>query len=115
MSRIALRPFAALLEHLKHGGPAQIPQRPIYTCRLYTYRLYTCRLYTCRLCLRDRAERHEVFVCFNLLEQLGLIAALDAAPSAVPTVRDARSLNGTEPPAPESGWNSPHRCARRRA
>jgi 2-hydroxychromene-2-carboxylate isomerase len=77
---ITCRPilFAALLEHWKHLGPAEIPPK-----RIHTY----------RLCLFEAQRRGIDFRFppahpFNPLKLLRLLAALDAAPGAVRIVMD---------------------------
>jgi 2-hydroxychromene-2-carboxylate isomerase len=70
--------FAALLEHWKHLGPAEIPPK-----RIHTY----------RLCLFEAQRRGIKFRFppahpFNPLKPLRLLAALDAEPRAVRIVMD---------------------------
>jgi 2-hydroxychromene-2-carboxylate isomerase len=70
--------FAALLEHWKHLGPAEIPPK-----RIHTY----------RLCLFEAQRRGIAFRFppahpFNPLKPLRLLAALDADPRAVRIVMD---------------------------
>jgi 2-hydroxychromene-2-carboxylate isomerase len=70
--------FAALLEHWKHLGPAEIPPK-----RVHTY----------RLCLFEAQRRGIPFRLppshpFNPLKPLRLLTALDAAPHAVRIVMD---------------------------
>ena len=104
---IVYRPvlFAALLSHWKHLGPAEIPPK-----RLHTYRL--CIFEAERRGIRFRFPPSHPF---NPLRPLRLIAARDAAPSAVRTVMDKiwRGMGSTfrrrkigVPPAPRSGSTS---------
>src|SRR5262245_50584274 len=70
--RIAYKPilFAALLEHWRHLGPAEIPPK-----RLHTYRL--CLFEAERRAIPFRFPPHHPF---NPLKPLRLLVALDATP-----------------------------------
>lgn len=70
--------FAALLEHWRHLGPAEIPPK-----RLHTYRL--CVFEAQRRGIPFRFPAHHPF---NPLKPLRLLVALDATPSVVRTVMD---------------------------
>jgi 2-hydroxychromene-2-carboxylate isomerase len=78
--------FAALLEHWKHLGPAEIPPK-----RIHTY----------RLCLFEAQRRGVPFRFppshpFNPLKSLRLLAALDASPKAVRIVMDCIWRDGLD-------------------
>jgi 2-hydroxychromene-2-carboxylate isomerase len=78
--------FAALLEHWKHLGPAEIPPK-----RIHTY----------RLCLFEAQRRGIAFRFppahpFNPLKPLRLLAALDASPKAVRIVMDGIWRDGLD-------------------
>jgi 2-hydroxychromene-2-carboxylate isomerase len=94
---IVYRPvlFAALLEHWKHLGPAEIPPKQIHTYRL---------------CLFEAERRGISFRFppahpFNPLKPLRLIAALDATPSVVRTVMDQIWRDGLDLQA-EENWQA---------
>jgi 2-hydroxychromene-2-carboxylate isomerase len=86
--RIAYRPilFAALLEHWRHLGPAEIPPK-----RLHTYRL--CVFEAERRGIPFRFPPHHPF---NPLKPLRLLVALDAAPHAVRTVMNSIWRDGLD-------------------
>ena len=101
--------FAALLEHWKHLGPAEIPPK-----RIHTY----------RLCVFEAQRRGIPFRFppshpFNPLKPLRLLAALDAAPKAVRIVMDRIWRDGLDLSLKES-WDAtcvalglaPDRCCR---
>ena len=94
---IAYRPvlFAALLEHWKHLGPAEIPPK-----RIHTYRL--CIFEARR---RGISFRFPPFHPFNPLRPLRLLAALDAAPTAVRSVMDHIWRDGLDLSAAEN-WQA---------
>src|SRR6185312_10682650 len=70
--------FAALLEHWKHLGPAEIPPKRIHTYRLVLFEAQR----------RGIAFRFPPSHPFNPLKPLRLLAALDAEPRAVRIVMD---------------------------
>lgn len=78
--------FAALLEHWKHLGPAEIPPK-----RIHTYRLV---LFEARR--RGIAFRFPPSHPFNPLKPLRLLAALDADPRAVRIVMDRIWRDGVD-------------------
>jgi 2-hydroxychromene-2-carboxylate isomerase len=78
--------FAALLEHWRHLGPAEIPPK-----RLHTYRL--CVFEAQRRGIPFRFPAHHPF---NPLKPLRLLVALDAAPSVVRTVMDCIWRDGLD-------------------
>jgi len=86
--RIAYKPilFAALLEHWRHLGPAEIPPK-----RLHTYRL--CVFEAQRRGIPFRFPAHHPF---NPLKPLRLLVALDATPSVVRTVMDCIWRDGLD-------------------
>lgn len=94
---IVYRPvlFAALLSHWKHLGPAEIPPK-----RLHTYRL--CIFEAGRRGIRFRFPPSHPF---NPLGPLRLIAARDAAPSAVRTVMDKIWRDGLDL-STEENWQA---------
>jgi 2-hydroxychromene-2-carboxylate isomerase len=94
---IVYRPvlFAALLEHWKHLGPAEIPPK-----RIHTYRL--CIFEAKR---RGIGFRFPPFHPFNPLRPLRLIAALDAAPHAVRIVMDKIWRDGLDL-STEENWQT---------
>lgn len=77
---ITYRPvlFAALLEHWKHLGPAEIPPKRIHTYRLVLFEAQR----------RGIPFRLPPTHPFNPLKPLRLLAALDGAPRAVRIVMD---------------------------
>jgi 2-hydroxychromene-2-carboxylate isomerase len=85
--------FAALLEHWRHLGPAEIPPK-----RLQTYRL--CVFEAERRGIPFRFPPHHPF---NPLKPLRLLVALDAAPDAVRTVMNSIWRDGLDLSA-ETGW-----------
>jgi len=95
--KIIWRPilFAALLEHWKHLGPAEIPPK-----RIHTYRL--CLFEAQR---RGIALRFPPAHPFNPLKPLRLIAALDAEPRAVRIVMDRIWRDGVDLSVDEN-WNA---------
>ena len=95
--RIAYRPilFAALLEHWRHLGPAEIPPK-----RLHTYRL--CVFEAERRAIPFRFPPHHPF---NPLKPLRLLVALDAAPNAVRTVMNGIWRDGLDLSA-EADWQA---------
>jgi 2-hydroxychromene-2-carboxylate isomerase len=78
--------FAALLEHWRHLGPAEIPPK-----RLHTYRL--CVFEAQRRGIPFRFPAHHPF---NPLKPLRLLVALDATPSVVRTVMDCIWRDGLD-------------------
>jgi 2-hydroxychromene-2-carboxylate isomerase len=78
--------FAALLEHWRHLGPAEIPPK-----RLHTYRL--CVFEAQRRGIAFRFPAHHPF---NPLKPLRLLVALDATPSVVRTVMDCIWRDGLD-------------------
>jgi 2-hydroxychromene-2-carboxylate isomerase len=70
--------FAALLEHWKHLGPAEIPPK-----RIHTYRLVVFEAQRRGIPLRFPSSHP-----FNPLKPLRLLAALDGEPRAVRIVMD---------------------------
>jgi 2-hydroxychromene-2-carboxylate isomerase len=78
--------FAALLEHWRHLGPAEIPPK-----RLHTYRL--CVFEAQRRWIPFRFPAHHPF---NPLKPLRLLVALDATPSVVRTVMDCIWRDGLD-------------------
>ncbi len=78
--------FAALLEHWKHLGPAEIPPK-----RIHTYRLV---LFEARR--RGIAFRFPPSHPFNPLRPLRLLAALDADPKAIRIVMDGIWRDGLD-------------------
>jgi len=94
-TRITCRPilFAALLEHWRHLGPAEIAPK-----RLHTYRL--CAFEVER---RGIPFRFPPYHPFNPLKPLRLLVALDAAPSAVRTVMNSIWRDGLDLSA-EADW-----------
>jgi 2-hydroxychromene-2-carboxylate isomerase len=94
--KLTYRPilFAALLEHWKHLGPAEIPPK-----RIHTYRLV---LFEARR--RGIPLRFPPTHPFNPLKPLRLLAALDAAPKAVRTVMDRIWRDGLDLSL-EADWN----------
>jgi 2-hydroxychromene-2-carboxylate isomerase len=70
--------FAALLEHWKHLGPAEIPPKRVHTYRLVLF----------EAARRGIAVRFPPAHPFNPLKPLRLLAALDADPKAVRIVMD---------------------------
>jgi 2-hydroxychromene-2-carboxylate isomerase len=87
--------FAALLEHWKHLGPAEIPPK-----RIHTYRLV---LFEARR--RGIPFRFPPSHPFNPLKPLRLLAALDADPRAVRVVMDCIWRDGFDLSA-EANWNA---------
>jgi 2-hydroxychromene-2-carboxylate isomerase len=87
--------FAALLEHWKHLGPAEIPPK-----RIHTYRLV---LFEARR--RGIPFRFPPTHPFNPLKPLRLLAALDAAPQAVRIVMDRIWRDGLDLSSKES-WDA---------
>ncbi len=78
--------FAALLDHWKHLGPAEIPPK-----RIHTY----------RLCLFEAQRRGIAFRFppahpFNPLRPLRLLAALDASPKVVRILMDSIWRDGLD-------------------
>jgi len=71
--------FAALLEHWKHLGPAEIPPKRIHTYRLVLYEAQR----------RGIAFRFPPAHPFNPLKPLRLLAALNGSPKAVRIVMDS--------------------------
>jgi 2-hydroxychromene-2-carboxylate isomerase len=94
---IVYRPilFAALLEHWKHLGPAEIPPKRVHTYRLCIFEAQR----------RGIAFRFPPSHPFNPLKPLRLLAALDAAPSAVRTVMDRIWRDGVDLSV-EENWQS---------
>jgi 2-hydroxychromene-2-carboxylate isomerase len=94
---ITYRPvlFAALLAHWEHLGPAEIPPK-----RLHTYRL--CQFEAGR---RGIPFRFPPAHPFNPLKPLRLLAALDAAPSAVRIVMDRIWSDGLDL-STEANWQA---------
>ncbi|MBV9983193.1 2-hydroxychromene-2-carboxylate isomerase [Bradyrhizobium sp.] len=93
--RIAYKPilFAALLEHWRHLGPAEIPPK-----RLHTYRL--CVFEAERRAIPFRFPPHHPF---NPLRPLRLLVALGATPNAVRTVMNSIWRDGLDLSA-EASW-----------
>jgi len=85
---ITYRPilFAALLEHWKHLGPAEIPPKRIHTYRLVLFEAQR----------RGIPFRFPPSHPFNPLKPLRLLAALDAAPRAVRIVMDSIWRDGLD-------------------
>jgi 2-hydroxychromene-2-carboxylate isomerase len=85
---ITLRPilFAALLEHWKHLGPAEIPPKRIHTYRLVLFEAQR----------RGIPFRFPPAHPFNPLKPLRLLAALDANPRAVRIVMDCIWRDGLD-------------------
>jgi 2-hydroxychromene-2-carboxylate isomerase len=94
---ITYRPilFAALLEHWKHLGPAEIPPKRIHTYRLVLFEAQR----------RGIPFRFPPAHPFNPLKPLRLLAALDAAPKAVRIVMDRIWRDGVDL-AVEDGWKA---------
>ena len=86
---ITYRPilFAALLEHWKHLGPAEIPPKRVHTYRLCVFEAQR----------RGIAFRFPPAHPFNPLKPLRLLAALDAAPRAVRILMDRIWRDGLDP------------------
>jgi len=78
--------FAALLEHWKHLGPAEIPPKRIHTYRLVLYEAQR----------RGIAFRFPPAHPFNPLKPLRLLAALDGSPKAVRIVMDSIWRDGLD-------------------
>jgi len=95
--RIAYKPilFAALLEHWRHLGPAEIPPK-----RLHTYRL--CVFEAERRGIPFRFPPHHPF---NPLKPLRLLVVLDAAPDAVRIVMNSIWRDGLDLSA-EADWRT---------
>jgi 2-hydroxychromene-2-carboxylate isomerase len=93
---IVYRPilFAALLEHWKHLGPAEIPPKRVHTYRLCIFEAQR----------RGIAFRFPPSHPFNP-KPLRLLAALDATPTAVRTVMDRIWRDGLDL-AVEENWQS---------
>jgi len=85
---ITYRPilFAALLEHWKHLGPAEIPPKRIHTYRLVLFEAKR----------RGLSFRFPPSHPFNPLKPLRLLAALDADPQAVRIVMDGIWRDGLD-------------------
>jgi len=85
---ITYRPvlFAALLEHWKHLGPAEIPPKRIHTYRLVLFEAQR----------RGIPFRFPPSHPFNPIKPLRLLAALDAAPEAVRIVMDCIWRDGLD-------------------
>jgi 2-hydroxychromene-2-carboxylate isomerase len=94
---IVYRPilFAALLEHWKHLGPAEIPPKRVHTYRLCIFEAQR----------RGIAFRFPPSHPFNPLKPLRLLAALDAASSAVRAVMDRIWRDGLDLSI-EENWQS---------
>lgn len=97
---ITYRPilFAALLEHWKHLGPAEIPPKRVHTYRLCVFEAQR----------RGIAFRFPPAHPFNPLKSLRLLVALDAAPRAVRILMDYIWRDGLDPALAE---NWPAICA----
>ena len=87
--------FAALLEHWKHLGPAEIPPKRIHTYRLVLFEAQR----------RGIPFRFPPSHPFNPLKPLRLLVALDAAPGAVRIVMDRIWRDGLDLSLQEN-WNA---------
>jgi 2-hydroxychromene-2-carboxylate isomerase len=94
---ITYRPilFAALLEHWKHLGPAEIPPKRVHTYRLCVFEAQR----------RGIAFRFPPAHPFNPLKPLRLLVALDATPRAVRIVMDGIWHDGLDPSL-EENWQA---------
>jgi 2-hydroxychromene-2-carboxylate isomerase len=94
---ITYRPilFAALLEHWKHLGPAEIPPKRVHTYRLCVFEAQR----------RGIAFRFPPAHPFNPLKSLRLLVALDATPPAVRIVMDGIWRDGLDPTL-EENWRA---------
>jgi 2-hydroxychromene-2-carboxylate isomerase len=94
---ITYRPilFAALLEHWKHLGPAEIPPKRVHTYRLCVFEAQR----------RGIAFRFPPAHPFNPLKPLRLLVALDATPRAVRIVMDGIWRDGLDPSL-EENWQA---------
>jgi 2-hydroxychromene-2-carboxylate isomerase len=94
---IVYRPvlFAALLEHWKHLGPAEIPPKRVHTYRFCIFEAER----------RGISFRFPPFHPFNPLKPLRLIAALDGTPHAVRIVMDKIWRDGLDL-STEQNWQA---------
>jgi len=87
--------FAALLDHWKHLGPAEIPPKRIHTYRLVLFEAQR----------RGIPFRFPPSHPFNPLKPLRLLAGLDASPKAVRIVMDCIWRDGLDLSLKES-WDA---------